>query len=151
MEEVATVLQQQLAEIGVTLDVEGLDSQRILPEILRNYVPVRGRRSVGSWYKWMGSERGSSLGQAYSYINSSSKAWGFSDEAGQLAAKVNAAADKDEAKQLANDLQDLTLSEYWEYPLTYTNYVMVSQKNVTGLDAVPVVPEFVDYLKIKVD
>ena len=91
------------------------------------------------------------LGQAYSYINSSSKAWGFSDEAGQLAAKVNAAADKDEAKQLANDLQDLTLSEYWEYPLTYTNYVMVSQKNVTGLDAVPVVPEFVDYLKIKVD
>jgi len=28
---------------------------------------------------------------------------------------------------------------------------MVSQKNVTGLDAVPVVPEFVDYLKIKVD
>ena len=57
---------------------------------------------------------------------------------GQLAAKVNAAADKDEAKQLANDLQDLTLSEYWEYPLTYTNYVMVSQKNVTGLDAVPV-------------
>lgn len=97
------------------------------------------------------SERGSSLGQAYSYINSSSKAWGFSDEAGQLAAKVNAAADKDEAKQLANDLQDLTLSEYWEYPLTYTNYVMVSQKNVTGLDAVPVVPEFVDYLKIKVD
>ena len=45
----------------------------------------------------------------------------------------------------------VTLSEYWEYPLTYTNYVMVSQKNVTGLDAVPVVPEFVDYLKIKVD
>lgn len=38
-----------------------------------------------------------------------------------------------------------------EIPLTYTNYVMVSQKNVTGLDAVPVVPEFVDYLKIKVD
>ncbi len=36
--------------------------------------------------------------------------------------------DKDEAKRLANDLQDLTLSEYWEYPLTYTNYVMVSQK-----------------------
>ena len=37
------------------------------------------------------SERGSSLGQAYSYINSNSKAWGFSDEAGQLAkTKVNA-------------------------------------------------------------
>ena len=63
----------------------------------------------------------------------SSKAWGFSDEAGQLAAKVNAATDNEEAQKLANELQDLTLSEYWEYPLTYTNYVMVSQKNVTGI------------------
>lgn len=151
MEEVATVLQQQLAEIGVTLDVEGLDSnaffQRFFAIMFQSGEEDQWDLGTNGW----DSERGSSLGQAYSYINSSSKAWGFSDEAGQLAAKVNAAADKDEAKQLANDLQDLTLSEYWEYPLTYTNYVMVSQKNVTGLDAVPVVPEFVDYLKIKVD
>ena len=146
MEEVATVLQQQLAEIGVTLDVEGLDSnaffQRFFAIMFQSGEEDQWDLGTNGW----DSERGSSLGQAYSYINSSSKAWGFSDEAGQLAAKVNAAADKDEAKQLANDLQDLTLSEYWEYPLTYTNYVMVSQKNVTGLDAVPVVPEFVDYL-----
>lgn len=151
MEEVATVLQQQLAEIGVTLDVEGLDSnaffQRFFAIMFQSGEEDQWDLGTNGW----DSERGSSLGQAYSYINSSSKAWGFSDEAGQLAAKVNAAADKDEAKQLANDLQDLTLSEYWEYPLTYTNYVMVSQKNVTGLNAVPVVPEFVDYLKIKVD
>lgn len=151
MEEVATVLQQQLAEIGVTLDVEGLDSnaffQRFFAIMFQSGEEDQWDLGTNGW----DSERGNSLGQAYSYINSSSKAWGFSDEAGQLAAKVNAAADKDEAKQLANDLQDLTLSEYWEYPLTYTNYVMVSQKNVTGLDAVPVVPEFVDYLKIKVD
>lgn len=149
MEEVATVLQQQLAEIGVTLDVEGLDSnaffQRFFAIMFQSGEEDQWDLGTNGW----DSERGSSLGQAYSYINSSSKAWGFSDEAGQLAAKVNAAADKDEAKQLANDLQDLTLSEYWEYPLTYTNYVMVSQKNVTGLDAVPVVPEFVDYLKTK--
>ncbi len=149
MEEVATVLQQQLAEIGVTLDVEGLDSnaffQRFFAIMFQSGEEDQWDLGTNGW----DSERGSSLGQAYSYINSSSKAWGFSDEAGQLAAKVNAAADKDEAKQLANDLQDLTLSEYWEYPLTYTNYVMVSQKNVTGLDAVPVVPEFVDYLKIQ--
>ena len=151
MEEVATVLQQQLAEIGVTLDVEGLDSnaffQRFFAIMFQSGEEDQWDLGTNGW----DSERGSSLGQAYSYINSSSKAWGFSDEAGQLAAKVNAAADKDEAQQLANDLQDLTLSEYWEYPLTYTNYVMVSQKNVTGLDAVPVVQEFVDYLKIKVD
>ena len=151
MEEVATVLQQQLAEIGVTLDVEGLDSnaffQRFFALMFQSGEEDQWDLGTNGW----DSERGSSLGQAYSYINSSSKAWGFSDEAGQLAVQVNAAADKEEAQQLANDLQDLTLSEYWEYPLTYTNYVMVSQKNVTGLDGVPVVPEFVDYLKINVE
>lgn len=151
MEEVATVLQQQLAEIGVTLDVEGLDSnaffQRFFALMFQSGEEDQWDLGTNGW----DSERGSSLGQAYSYINSSVKAWGFSDEAGQLAVQVNAAADKEEAQKLAADLQDLTLSEYWEYPLTYTNYVMVSQKNVTGLDGVPVVPEFVDYLKINVE
>ena len=151
MEEVATVLQQQLGEIGVTLDVEGLDSnaffQRFFAIMFQSGEEDQWDLGSNGW----DSERGSGLCQAYSYINSSSKAWGFSDEAGQLAAKVNAATDKEEAQKLANELQDLTLSEYWEYPLTYTNYVMVSQKNVTGLDAVPIVPEFSDYLKIKVD
>ena len=45
----------------------------------------------------------------------------------------------------------MTLEECWEYPLTYTNYVMVSQKNVSGLDTVPIVPEFIDYTAIKVE
>ena len=32
-----------------------------------------------------------------------------------------------------------------------TNYVIVSQKNVTGLDCSPIVPEFIDYLGISVN
>ena len=39
-------------------------------------------------------------------------------------------------QELWNTIQDKALEECWEYPLTYTNFVMVSQKNVTGLDAV---------------
>lgn len=45
----------------------------------------------------------------------------------------------------------IRLEECWEYPLTYTNFVMVSQKNVTGLDGSSVVPEFIDYLSIHMD
>ena len=97
------------------------------------------------------SERGSNLGQAYSYINNSSKEWGFSDEAGALAAQINGTPDTAQAQELANQLQDMTLEECWEYPLTYTNYVMVSQKNVSGLGTVPIVPEFIDYTAIKVE
>ncbi len=84
MEEVATVLQRRLAEIGVTLDVEGLDSnaffQRFFAIMFQSGEEDQWDLGTNGW----DSERGSSLGQAYSYINSDSKAWGFSDEAGQL-------------------------------------------------------------------
>ena len=59
--------------------------------------------------------------------------------------------DADEKQELWNEIQDKALEECWEYPLTYTNYVMVSQKNVTGLDASPIVPEFADWLSMKVE
>ena len=58
--------------------------------------------------------------------------------------------DQDEAKTLAKDLQQKTLDEYYQYPLTYTNYIMVSKKNVTGLDTCKIIPEFNDYLEISV-
>lgn len=151
MEAVATVIQQQLAEIGVTLSIEGLDS----PTFFNRFFALSfGTGQENSWdlgTNGWDSERGSNLGQAYSYINNSLKAWGFSEEAGKLAVEVNSAVSADAAKTAADKLQDLTLSEYREYPLTYTNYVMVSQKNVTGLDGNSVVPEFIDYLTIKVD
>lgn len=60
-------------------------------------------------------------------------------------------ADKLDISELWNTIQDKALEECWEYPLTYTNFVMVSQKNVTGLDGSSVVPEFIDYLSIHVD
>ena len=59
--------------------------------------------------------------------------------------------DAKEKQELWNTIQDKALEECWEYPLTYTNFVMVSQKNVTGLDGSSVVPEFIDYLSIHVD
>ena len=151
MEEVATVLQQQLAEIGVTLEVEGMDSnaffQRFFALSFKTGEETMWDLGTNGW----DSERGSNLGQAYSYINNSSKAWGFSDEAGALAAQINGTPDTAQAQELANQLQDMTLEEFWEYPLTYTNYVMVSQKNVSGLGTVPIVPEFIDYTAIKVE
>ena len=46
---------------------------------------------------------------------------------------------------------DVAMDQYSIYTLTYTNYVLVSQKNVTGLDSSPIVPEFADYLGISVN
>jgi hypothetical protein len=43
------------------------------------------------------------------------------------------------------------MAQHRIYPLTYTNYVMVAQKYVTGLDKCPIVPEFADWLAISVN
>ena len=151
MEAVATVIQQQLAEIGVKLSIEGLDS----PTFFNRFFGVSF--ATGEETTWdlgtngWDSEQGSNLGQAYRYFNATPRAWGFSDEVAQLAIDVNNEADLEKAKEEAKGLQEAALAEYYEYPLTYTNYIMVSQKNVKGLDAKPVVPEFVDYLPIEVE
>lgn len=151
MEAVATVIQQQLAEIGVNLSIEGLDS----PTFFNRFFGVAfGTGEETTWdlgTNGWDSQQGSNLGQAYRYFNATPRAWGFSDEVAQLTIDVNAQADLETAKEKAKGLQEAVLAEYYEYPLTYTNYIMVSQKNVKGLDAKPVVPEFVDYLPIEVE
>ena len=150
MEAVATVIQQQLAKIGVNLSIEGLDStsffQRFFAIMYNSGQENTWDLGTNGW----DSERGTSGGQAASYLKNS-EAWGFSQTTTDMAIKANATANADESKTLWYELQDQALGEYWEYPLTYTNYVMVSQKNVTGLDASPIVPEFADWLSMKVE
>lgn len=151
MEAVAVVIQQQLAQIGVDLQVEGLDSSAFFN---RFFALSYGSGEETTWdlgTNGWDSERGSHLGQAYSYLNNSKDAWGWSDEIKELAVSVNTAADEEEAKQLASELQSKALEEYWEYPLTYTNYIMVSRRNVTGLDGSAIIPEFMDYLTIEIE
>lgn len=151
MEAVAVVLQQQLAQIGVNLQIEGLDSSTFFP---RFFAMLYSSGQENTWdlgTNGWDSMRGRTLNQAYSYLNRTDGAWGFSEDIGQKAFKINTLTDTDEAKALAAEVQQQALEEFWIYPLTYTNYVMVSQKNVTGLDCTPIVPEFADYMGISVN
>lgn len=151
MEAVAVVLQQQLAQIGVNLQIEGLDSSTFFP---RFFAMLYSSGQENTWdlgTNGWDSMRGRTLNQAYSYLNRTDGAWGFSEDIGQKAFKINTLTDMDEAKALAAEVQQQALEEFWIYPLTYTNYVMVSQKNVTGLDCTPIVPEFADYMGISVN
>ena len=68
-----------------------------------------------------------------------------------LVKKADAATSQEEAQKLWDEIQEKYTEENWLFPLTYTNYVMVSQKNISGLDGSEVVPEFVDWMSIKVD
>lgn len=150
MEAVATVVQQQLAAIGVEVKIESCDSATFFPRFFAG----TSSEQVSTWdlgTNGWDSERGTNCGQSYSYFTNRLCDCGFSDEVSNLVIKAMATADADEKQALWDEIQDKTLAEYWEYPLTYTNYIMVSQKNVTGLDSSSVIPEFIDYLAIQVD
>lgn len=151
MEAVAVVLQQQLAQIGVNLQIEGLDSSTFFPRFFAMLYKSGQENTWDLGTNGWDSMRGRTLNQAYSYLNRTDGAWGFSEDIGQKAFKINTLTNLDEAKALAAEVQQQALEEFWIYPLTYTNYVMVSQKNVTGLDCTPIVPEFADYMGISVN
>ena len=153
MEAVAVVLQQQLAQIGVNLQIEGMDST----SFFQRFFAASSYGFNGQETTWdlgtngWDSMRGTTLHQAYSYLNQADNAWGLTDTCGELAVQVNTTSDPEEAQKLADEVVQLALDQHRIYPLTYTNYVMVSQKNVTGLDCSPIVPEFIDYLGISVN
>lgn len=153
MEAVAVVLQQQLAQIGVNLNIEGMDSSSFFPRFFAassyNFNGQETTWDLGT--NGWDSMRGSTLNQAYSYLNQPSDAWGLTNACGELAKQINSTTDLEQARKLTDELMEKALGEHRIYPLTYTNYVMVSQKYVTGLDSTPIVPEFVDYLSISVN
>lgn len=153
MEEVAIVLQQQLLQIGVNLQIEGMDSSSFFPRFFAasSYGFNGQEKTWDLGTNGWDSMRGSTLYQAYSYLNQGSDAWGLTPACGELTVKVNTTTDINEAKVLASQLVEIALDQHRIYPLTYTNYVMVSQKYVTGLDCSEIVPEFVDWLGISVN
>lgn len=147
MEAVATVVQQQLAAIDVKLDVQGLDSPTFFSIF---FAPYSGKTTdeydIGS--NGWDSERGDCGWQASTYMKNTG--WGWSEDMTKLVNQAESATIQKEAQKLWDEIQEKYTDECWVYPLTYTNYVMVSQKNVTGLDGSKVVPEFVNWMSIKV-
>ncbi|MBS5450247.1 MAG: ABC transporter substrate-binding protein [Coriobacteriia bacterium] len=151
MEQVAVVVQQQLQAIGVNLSIEGLDSTTFFN---RFFYGAYGTDQGNTWdlgSNGWDSERGISSRQAYNYLTSGTSRFmtGFSDELGELTKAANSNPDQAARKDQWKEIQQRYLDECWEYPLTYTNYVMVSRKDVSGLDASPIIPEFSQFAAIK--
>ena len=147
MEAVATVVQQQLAAIDVKLDVQGLDSPTFFSIF---FAPYCGKTTDEYDIESNGwdSERVDCGLQASTYMKNTGLGW--SEDMTKLVNQSESATTEKEAQKLWNEIQKKYTDECWVYPLTYTNYVMVSQKNVTGLAGSKVVPEFVDWMSIKV-
>lgn len=148
MEEIATVIQQQLAQIGVNVIVEGLDNAGFWAR----YTPANPEDATDWELGTNGWDcmRGQSIVQ-FEYWMRATDRWGWSDEIVELTTTTDSETDPEREQELANELQQKTLEEYWFYPLPYPNFVTASHKNVTGLGESKIVPEFGDYLLIEVE
>lgn len=150
MEEVSIVVQQQLARIGVNVQIEALDSPTFFPKFFMawNDNPEEQATWDLGTNGW-DSQRGV-RNYSYDYLSKTEK-WGWSEEIAALSAEYNGEPDLEKRKEISFDVQEKATQEAWLYPLPYSNFVAVSHKNVTGLDTTHIVPEFGDYMAITVE
>ena len=149
MESVATVVQQQLAEIGVTVNIESCDTSTFFPRFFAS----KDKELATTWdlgTNGWDSQRGSNCGQAISYLQIVSV---IVDTVMKFQAcsesHRNCRCERKTGTLEYNSGQ--SVGRMLGIPTYIYNFVMVSQKNVTGLDGSSVVPEFIDYLSIHMD
>lgn len=147
MEETATVVQQQLSKIGVNLVLEGLDTSTFFSTFFYPYNGTEADWDMGT--NGWGDMRGDRVREQVAYFTN--PAWGWSQDFIDLVSSVNTITDSQERKAVWKDIQSEALEEYWEYPMEYSMCAMVSHKNVTGLDESLIIPEFADWMTIKVE
>lgn len=151
MYECAVVVQQQLAQIGVNVLVEGIDSSAYFN---RFNAISKGNGLENTWdlgANGWDSMRGSSINYLTGTFTTEANNCGLAGVCSELATELNTSTDPAKRQELADKVIEAAMAEYRVYPLTYTNFVMVAQKNVGGLANKPIVPEFIDYLEISVN
>ena len=151
MEAIATIVQQQLAKIDVTVEIEPLDSatfgkywELLFSTDNKECTWDLMSQTLSGMYGKSSSSLATVFSDPYGTLN-------FSDELKQCAQALMVTTDENKAKELATTMQKLALEQYKFYPVSYNKYVMVSGKDIEGLDECQIYPEFADYLCIKMN
>lgn len=154
MKETAQIVQEQLKEIGVTVEIEGMDGSAFFPHLFAAWIAGEPMEDT-SWdlasngmdqmnadpatkmTGWQGD-----LVEIGFYVSPETKAlWKSASQSLDLG--VREAEYKKLQEQMNND--------YAMYPMANTNYVIVAHKEFKGLDEIKRIPFFEDYLKITVE
>lgn len=155
MKETAQIVQQQLKQIGVEVNVQGLSAAGEFFGHL--FAAWRGGKTTEdtSWH--LATNGMDSLNADPATKMSSWKSpliqngMYMSDETIELWEKASQAIDVAEREKLYKELQVQFNEDYSIYPMANTNYVMVARKEFKGLDALEKYPVFEDYTKIYVE
>lgn len=137
MEEVATVIQAQLAEIGVKVEVQGYDYSTF------SDIEYGGEDNWDMMTNGLDSMRGDGLPNV-GFMTEEWGTCGWSEKTIELAQSINKTPGLEEQKAIAKELHESAINDYVCFPISWPNYVIVSRSNVSGLDASAIVPEFAD-------
>lgn len=145
MKESAQIIQQQLKNVGITLDVIPLESSGFFEKVFGTdgdyEFYLNGYGAVGDPDKVVSGMYNGTWG-----VNLK-----ISDDLAQLWKDARTVFDETERKALCKKIQEMTRDEMTCYPIAYPNYVFVTTANVKGADTIKRTPIFEDYTKLTIE
>ena len=144
MEETALIIQQQLQEIDVTVEVEGVESNAFFDIVFSDQADyelyLNGYGAAG--------DPDAVVSGMYNGT------WGINVDTSQeildLFTQASGTVDTDARAGIYSEIQQKAVDQFLVYPIAYPNYCFAASSNVQGLDYYTTTPVFEDYTKISV-
>lgn len=150
MADVALVVQQQLKQIGIDVQVEGLDSPTYFGIFFKSFYG-EGDKSwdlgTNGWDQ-LNADPGTQLPYYTNENGDKPDTTDMSPKSEKLILDAKRASNLEERERLYKEAQESIKEDFAFYPISCPNYVMVAQKGYKGLDEVPIVHVFDDYLTL---
>lgn len=142
MEETALMIQQQLKEVGVEVELKGVDAAGFFTalaggqewDLLMNGYPSKGEEFYGLPF--------------YSTATANSMGWYVSDDVDESWNEMEATVDEEVRKEAAAEGFDKVKECYSLVPVSDTNYVVVMQSNYEGWDELGMATLHEDYTRL---
>lgn len=142
MEETALLIQQQLKEIDVNVELEGIDANGFFDVVFTDQAD----------YELYLNEY-AAIGDPDSVVAGMyDGTWGINVDTSQeildLFQKGRDTTDMDERAAIYTELQQKAVDEYLVYPIAYPNYCFVTSDSLQGAEHYTTTPVFEDYTKL---
>lgn len=142
MEETALLIQQQLKEIDVNVELEGIDANGFFDVVFTDQAD----------YELYLNEY-AAIGDPDSVVAGMyDGTWGINVDTSQeildLFQKGRETTDMDERAAIYTELQQKAVDEYLVYPIAYPNYCFVTSDSLQGAEHYTTTPVFEDYTKL---
>lgn len=149
-EDIAVVIQQELTQAGMNVQVQGYDPTAYYGRVFHAVMGAADTAEATDWDYAIGFESGL-YGDSSSNMVTRSTMGMLGEEGSAMMLQAYTTPDEEERAELFKQAQVATDEGNSFIPLVETNAVLVTQKNVTGADAVKVKPIFVDYWSLGIE